>query len=355
MKTLPEIVDPIFVKKEYNGFEKFWINLINDERDLPFVYLCLKLTFLLIPAAILLYTPFLNGWAWAVAAVVYASLAFGMFMGPFILMLHNTSHRRFFKREYEVGNYYIPWVLGFFFGQSPETYFSHHIGMHHAENNQIEDLSCTMYYQRDNFWHFMHYFGVFLTIGVGQLVGYFTRRERKKFVVKVIRGEFTFILFCILLSVFVSFKATFIVFILPFIVSRFAMMSGNWAQHAFICKDDPENNFCNSITVINSVYNKQCFNDGYHIGHHLRPHMHWTDMPVDFKKNVQKYADQNAIVFEGMDFNAVWFWLMLKRYDVLADRFINLGNRFKTNEEVIEMLKRRTKQIERPASTVKAA
>ncbi|MEM9820001.1 MAG: fatty acid desaturase, partial [Bacteroidota bacterium] len=173
----------------------------------------------------------------------------------------------------------------------------------------------------------------------------FKRKNRKTFVKRIIRGEFSFLLLCIALC-FINWKATLLVFGLPFVVIRFAMMAGNWGQHAFIDASDPSNNYRNSITLINSLYNRRCFNDGYHIGHHLRPHMHWTDMPNDFIRNKDKYAENKAIVFEGMDFQTVWFWLMLKRYDVLADRFVNINNVYQSKEEIIAFLKERTRKIE---------
>ena len=45
-------------------------------------------------------------------------------------------------------NLYIPWLLGPFFGETPETYFVHHVGMHHVEENLEDDLSSTMPYKR---------------------------------------------------------------------------------------------------------------------------------------------------------------------------------------------------------------
>lgn len=344
MVTLTNITDPTFEKKQsYNAIERFFLTFIKDERDLPFVWLCLRITLVQVPFAVLLYTNVLSGWQWGVAAVLYLVLLI-INLGPYTLMLHNTSHRPFFKREYEVMNGYIPWVIGPFMGQSPETYFSHHIGMHHAENNLEGDKSSTMQYQRDSFKGFMHYFGVFLFIGVVELVNYFKKRDRRDFVKKVIRGEFSFVLLSLAMC-FVSIKATLVVFLLPMIIIRFSMMAGNWGQHAFIDPNDPGNSYLNSITCINSVYNKRCFNDGYHIGHHLSPHRHWTDMPVDFLKNKDKYAEKKAIVFQGMDFQEVWLWLMLKRYDVLASRFVNINNIYRSDEEVVAFLKERTRKI----------
>jgi hypothetical protein len=123
------------------------------------------------------------------------------------------------------------------------------------------------------------------------------------------------------------------------------MMMGNWSQHAFISQTDPENDYKNSITCINTGYNSQCFNDGYHIGHHANPNMHWTDMPGDFLANRQKYIDNDAVVFDGIDYNQIWFYLMTRNYKKLAKHFVNLGDRYKNEEEFISFLKSRTKKF----------
>lgn len=345
MRALSKITDPVYQKpKSHNLLNRFFLRFIRDERDLPFAYLCIQMTLIVLPSAILLFTPIFSGSAFWIASAVYW-VGWIYFLGPFTLMLHNTSHRKFFKREYEWANQYIPWILGPFMGQSPETYFSHHIGMHHPENNLEDDKSSTLQFQRDDFFDFLKYFGNFLFIGVIELVEYFKSKNRKKLLKKVIRGEFSFLLLAAALM-FINWKAGMVVFILPFIFIRFAMMSGNWAQHAFIDAQNPENNYRNSITLINTTYNDRCFNDGYHIGHHLHPGMHWSDMPNYFLENKERYAKERAIVFEGIDFQVVWLWLMLKRYDWLAERVVNINNTYQSKEEIIEMLKERTKRFE---------
>ena len=343
MRTLNTITDPTYTKKVFDSLDIFFLKYLKDERDLPFIYLILKLSLLFIPAAITAYTIDSNTWQWWTLAVLYA-VALLWYTGPFTLMLHNTSHRPFFKRKYKLGNRFIPWILCPFMGQSPDTYFSHHIGMHHAENNLEPDLSSTMKYQRDSFIDYTKYYVHFLFLGVIQLIQYHQQKKKKKFLKQTIIGELTFMSIWIILALF-NLKATLLVFILPTIIVRFAMMSGNWAQHAFIDAREPENNYRNSITCINNVYNKRCFNDGYHIGHHLKPHMHWTDMPQDFKKNIEQYIFNRAIVFEGIDYFIIWFWLMLKRYDILAKHFVNIGNTYQSEEEIIVMLKKRTQKI----------
>jgi fatty acid desaturase len=334
------ITDPVFVKPgHYNWLEKQCLKLIRDERDLPFIKLSLRILLVVIPISVALFFHFT--W-WVAVPLLVINIATGL--GPFILMLHNTSHRKLYKKEYNWLNKLIPWVLGPFYGETPETYFGHHVMMHHAENNLIDDLSCTMNYQRDNMLDFLKYFFLFFFFGMSDLSYYFKRTNRLKFIRKILMGEIGFIVMCIVLWQY-NWQATLTVFILPFIIARFGMMAGNWAQHAFIDATDPANCYKNSITCINCGYNQTCFNDGYHIGHHLRANMHWTEMPLEFKRNIEKYKANNAVVFQGIDFFVIWFLLVTHNYKYLASKYVDLSDRFKSQDEVIAYLKQRVARI----------
>jgi len=335
------LTDPVFTHRtDYNFVERFFIKLIRDERDLPFIKLCLWILLVVIPVSVFLFFHFI--W-WIAVPFLLFNIATGL--GPFILMLHNTSHRKLFKQEYDILNNVIPWILGPFYGETPETYFGHHIMMHHAENNLIDDLSCTMNYQRDSFIDFMKYFFMFFFFGMADLNYYFHRKNRWKLIRKVVMGELGFIAMCVALC-FINWQATLFVFILPFVIARFGMMAGNWGQHAFIDAQTPANNYRNSITCINSRYNRTCFNDGYHIGHHLRPNMHWTEMPVELQKNIEKYKENNAIIFKEIDFFVVWFLLVTKNYKTLASKYVDIREQFKSQDEIILFLKQRVAAIQ---------
>jgi fatty acid desaturase len=232
-------------------------------------------------------------------------------------------------------------VLGPFFGESPETYFAHHVGMHHPENNLEDDISSTMPYRRDSIVDFLRYFFRFFFGVLIELSLYLGKRGRRWLMLRCMAGELIFY-FEVIGLFFVNWRATLVVFVLPFIITRFGMMAGNWAQHAFVDERSPENNYRNSITCINSTYNRRCFNDGYHIGHHLKSTRHWTEMPEDFLQNLARYREQQAIVFEGIDFFGVWVCLMLNRYDWLARRRVPLGESAPSIEESIELFRTRT-------------
>jgi hypothetical protein len=238
-------------------------------------------------------------------------------------------------------NAYIPTVLGPFFGESPETYFTHHVGMHHAENNLKDDLSSTLFYRRDSLIGFLRYFFHFMFLGIFELTTYHLRKKRRGLMLRTVVGESVFLVVVATL-LYLNWRATLFVFVLPFVFARFGMMAGNWAQHAFVDQASPDNNYRNSITCINSTYNRRCFNDGYHIGHHIKQTRHWTEMPEDFQANIATYAAERALVFEKLDYFVIWGALMLRRYDWLAKHIVPLGPDAPSKEALVAVMRERT-------------
>jgi fatty acid desaturase len=314
--------------------------LIRDPRDTPFVSLSLLLAVIFVPVtAFLFLVPELRWWMVALYWVPY-----GYFLGPFILMLHNTSHRVLFKRRFRWLNHAIPWVIGPLLGQSPGTYFAHHLGMHHAEGNLPADLSSTMAYQRDSFVDFLKYYGRFL-IGPPGLVSYFSRAGRSKVLWRFVIGELAQLTVVVLLTL-LNWQAALVVCIVPLFFTRFMLMSGNWAQHAFVDPDDPTNDYRTVTTFINSPYNHRCFNDGYHLGHHLKPGRHWLEMPADFMAKRERMAAEGSLVFDKTDYFVIFWLLMLKRYATLGQRMVTLDSAQRLNEEEkVALLRRRLRRF----------
>ena len=169
-------------------------------------------------------------------------------------------------------------------------------------------------------------------------------KKRKKLYMRLTYGEISFYLFCVGMC-FVNLQATLWIFIIPFVFARIVMMLGNWTQHSFIDKENPEDNFTSAINCINTKYNHTCWNDGYHIIHHLRPGMHYTEMPAELLKRKDEFASHKAIVFDGIHYLHVFTFLLTKRYDKLADNLVNINNTFTSREQAIELMKERTRKI----------
>jgi hypothetical protein len=206
------------------------------------------------------------------------------------------------------------------------------------------DDSSTMMYQRDSLKEFLRYLTHFIFLGFKGLMDYLFSKKKRKLARNAMAGEFSFFAFCIIMC-FVNLPGTMAVFVVTFFVSRMIMMVGNWTQHSFIDPADPSNHYKNAITTLNVNYNKRCWNDGYHTSHHARPALHWTEHPNSFMQNLDAYAANRAVVFDQLDFGGVFLCLMTKNYEKLAQHFVNVNGVFQTDEEVIKMLKERTKKF----------
>jgi len=330
--------DPKWVKPErYNLLERLFLPFMKDERDLIFIRVTFIITLTVPPLAGLLFLS--QPWIVGLAAIPYLGFVFLTFGGRYGLMLHAVGHRPIFKREYRWMQTYIPWVLGPFLGHTPTSFAAHHMWMHHAENNMLGDASATLPYKRDSFLHFLHYVGRFYFVGHIHLMRYLSLRGRGKIAWRFLYGEFCWLILAAV-AWWVNWAAALVVFIVPMLMMRWLMMAGNFAQHAFVDMEDPDNAFKNSNNLINAKYNQKAYNDGYHIVHHIKPAMHWTEMAQYFEDNYQRFVDADSVIFDGIaDNQAVWFLLMTKNYDKLARHLVDFRGR--SHDEKVAFLKKR--------------
>jgi len=329
--------DPKWVSDTYNPVEKLFLRLLKDERDMIFIRTSARIVFFLLPLAALLFAspPRLV----AVLTVPYILILFLQFAGRYGLMLHAVGHRPIFRREYRFLEHVIPWGLGPFLGHTPTAFDAHHVFMHHAENNMLADASCTLAYKRDEFRQFLHYWARFFFTGYLHLPRYLYLRGRYKVMIRLFIGETAWL--CIALAAaWVNWAAAIAVFVIPLLMMRWFLMAGNFAQHAFVDVDNPDDAFGNSNCLTNTIYNHKAYNDGYHIVHHMRAGMHWSEMAAWYENNVDVFADKDAVVFDGLrDNQHVWLLLMTKNYDELANHLVDFKGR--SHEEKIAFMKGR--------------
>lgn len=343
-ETAPfELTDPTQAPTYGDGPLSRWCKRsLYEARDEVFVRLSLKMIALMSTAMIALYAciryqPF----PLLIAVAVYLAL-WGFFSAPVILMLHNTMHRPFIRKPRWMNRAH-PFVMSFFFG-IPTGYADHHIGMHHVEDNMEDDLSSTLRYRRDSFLHFLVYWARFFFFIIVELPRYLSKRRRYAMARRAIFGEIGH-LSVVALALVLDWRFGLVAFAIPTFSVRFLMMVGNWGQHAFLNTARKNDGLSNSITCINSGYNQRAFNDGYHIGHHLKANRHWTEMPKDFLDNREMYVREGAVVFQGIDFFLVSILLWTGQWGVLARRYVRLDGKPRSDEDVIAMLKSRVRPV----------
>ncbi len=281
------------------------------------------------------------GWAQILGGGAYIAL-WAWLSAPVILMLHCTMHRPFIRSP-KVLDRMHPFVMSFYFG-IPAGYAEHHLGMHHVEDNMPEDLSSTMRYRRDSFLHFLLYFGRFFFLILVELTRYLVRHRRTKMARRAVLGDLAHQAL-VVASLLVDWRFGLVAFAIPYFGVRLLMMIGNWGQHAFVNTARKNDGLSNSITCINAGYNKRAFNDGYHIGHHLKGTRHWTELPTELRDNHAMYAREGAIVFEKLDFFLVSILLWTGQWKTLAKHYVRLDGKPRSDEDVIAMLKSRVHPI----------
>jgi fatty acid desaturase len=182
-------------------------------------------------------------------------------------------------------------------------------------------------------------------LGFVQTFQFLFKRKMSRFYVPLTWSEVGYFLFCMVM-LFINFKATMAVFVVPFLFARLVMMLGNWAQHSFVDPELPDDEFASTVICINTKYNHKCWNDGYHAFHHARQAAHYTEYPIMFEKHLDELVEKKAFVFHGIHFLHIFLWLMTKRYDKLAKHIVNIDGCFKSEEEVINLMRIRTMKFD---------
>lgn len=293
-----------------------------------------------VPSVIILFSNFTwaHGILHAVMQVTY--------MGAYTLMMHQHIHMRgILSSRFAAFDQLFPYVLDPLMGHTWNSYFYHHVKHHHVEGNGPDDLSSTLRYQRDNPLHFAHYVGRFFFLVWADLPCYFLRKGRINVGLKA--GAWELGSYAAIYSLYrLNPKAATFALLVPLVLMRIGMMVGNWGQHAFVDRDEPDSDYRSSITLIDVQSNRHCYNDGYHTSHHLNPLRHWRDHPAAFMKGKQLYASQHALVFHNIDYIMITIRLLCKQYRVLAECMVPIGDQISmTLDERAELLRSHTTQF----------
>jgi fatty acid desaturase len=338
----PVLTDPVYRARPLNVLERAATAIVRDPRDLPFVWLIVSISVTVLPWAIVLICDPAFGWPLAVG---YLLLVVGFFLLPFLVMYHDVAHRPFVRARYAPVMSYLNWVLGPLFGLFPNCFRAHHVVMHHVENNLARDLSSTLTYRRDSLADFLRYAGNFLFTVFWKLSRYLWQRRRYRLFRAVVIGELSYLVVIAGVAWF-NWRAALVVFVIPLAAAMAGFICTNWSEHAFVDRSAPENVYRNTITCINTLYNHLVFNNGYHLTHHLKPALHWTEMPGELDAERGTYAREGAIIFAGLDYYRIWFLLMTKQYGVLARHCVHLGGRARSQEEIAKILRERTAVVD---------
>jgi hypothetical protein len=260
-------------------------------------------------------------------------------------LLHQSSHRRLFKKPYLWITEYVGWFLVHFYGMQPGGFFVHHLGMHHAEENMPLDGSSTMRFQRDSFADFLRYVGRFYINGKAEMILYLWRKRRTKLIKRFFWAEVVQKGMWLLLAL-VSIPAAVLLGIVPYLALRWGLMMNNWGQHAFIDRRDPANPYAHSVTLIQAGKRCNRYGEGYHVAHHVKGNMPWFDMLTHLDRCPEGYIEHQSVIFSGLrGYPELWWLLMTRNHERLIDALALAGDVKLSREEARDFLLKRLEPI----------
>jgi fatty acid desaturase len=297
--------------------------VLQDPRDSPALRVMVSLSLTAVPifvAQLLLGKP-----RPLLVLAFYLSL-YGVRFQRFVRMFsasHVEAHRRhgYFSGKYEkVFGRYLEFFLGYLYGNAPELGRTAHVCLHHRENSGPEDTRHNRGYDRTSRIDFLWYLSenIWTVLGLAPCA-YFNARGDVKNRKRMLRGMASY--YAYFAAVFLYDWRIGILFVLvPLLCMNFINAITAWVQHAFCDPDNPEDYFANTVTVVDEV---NFLNEGYHLCHHHRASLHWSEMPVHFERLRDRMRDAGSLVFRDLDFLGLFLELTLfRRMDVLAEKLV---------------------------------
>lgn len=237
------------------------------------------------------------------------------------------------------------WWVGLFYGVIPSSFAYGHSINHHRYNNGPKDVVTTSDKPRDNWICFLCYLPRWIMYaGNVSTIIQFVKEGNAKITRHMVYGSIWYYSWVGYWAYhYPVFAACYVFF--PFFENVMLLACVNWSWHSFMNPLDPEDEYVQSITILDGPIN--VLNEDFHVVHHQYPGGHWTAHPGYLKKHWDSYYDRQGSVFKGTHAFEIFAMLLVRDWDALAERFQDLKGRRAgqemSHEEKIAVLKSRAR------------
>jgi beta-carotene hydroxylase len=215
--------------------------------------------------------------------LLYAATLFMFFTTAVIS--HNHNHLGVWRSN--AANLVTSYWIALFYGHPAVAWVPTHNQIHHKLNNRPGDSS------RSPKWFSGNHLGALLvyplltnfaqTADIRAFLKDLWRRDRRAFFAAL--SEYVVFFGSMGALLLVDWRKTLLFFVIPQQVALFCIQSVNYLQHV---ETDAFSEWNHSRNFVSRTLNALLFNNGYHTVHHLKPGVHWSQLPALH----EKYADR---------------------------------------------------------------